>query len=661
MPVALGTLPVEGDVALHGTLRGTPRAPRLALTAEGSDLIPRGAATCVRRVGLEAKVGYDGEKADVHLTASHAGSEVLDAGATVRVSAAQALAGAPLAWTASGDVDLARFPLDTVAAFVGKPIAGDLSGRVALRELHRDASLAADLDLRDLSLDRTDFPRGKVHVVLRDGTLDATARLDQADGHAETRARGAVTWGAALAPALDLGRPIDVALRAQNFRANAAMPFVQGAVSALDGRIDTDAKIHVAPGAEDGTMSGAIVLRDGVFDSPQIGQQFHGVRGSVIMKPWGTIRFDDFAAQAPTGRLLGSAQAVLRGLQLDHASASVRIPSGESIPITVEGVPFGRASGRVDAQAKMSPDGKRLDVLVDVPTLSVDLPPTTAHAVQPLDPDPAVRIGLRDGDDFIAIPLGPPKAPRKASDLAIHAVVQLGEVQLKRDTTVDIVAEGEPIIDVGEETRVRGQIRLSRGQIELQGKQFNIDRGVVSFVGDKPSDPLILATATWEAPDKTRVIADFSGHVSSGKLTLRSEPALTESQILALILFGSPDASFGTPPPGQQESTGVRVASMAGGILTQGINKAISGITSADITTRIDTSNASNPRPELDVQLSKSVSASLGYKLGVPGPGENPDRTELTLDWRIIRNWSLSATVGDQGSTALDMVWRLRY
>jgi translocation and assembly module TamB len=209
---------------------------------------------------------------------------------------------------------------------------------------------------------------------------------------------------------------------------------------------------------------------------------------------------------------------------------------------------------------------------------------------------------------------------------------------------------------------VRGQIHLERGKLELQGKQFTIDHGVVSFAGDDPANPTIFASTYWDAPDGTRVHADFSGHATAGKLDLRSEPPLTQDEILSLILFGSPDGSFGAEPaPGQRESTGAMAAGLAAGLVTQGLNKAISGITTADITTRVDTSNANSPRPELAVQISRTVSARLGYKLGVPAPGENPDRTELTLDWRCIRNWSLVAVVGDQGSTALDVLWRLRY
>ncbi|MFT3776185.1 MAG: translocation/assembly module TamB domain-containing protein [Minicystis sp.] len=663
LPPALGRVPVTGEIELAAALHGTPRAPRLTVNAKGQNLLPRGSATCVRSVDLEAKVDYDGRKADVRLAATREGREVMGTDAIVKVNAADAFAGRPIAWEASGDVALDKFPLDQVGLLLQKPITGELSGKVAVKDLHRAASLEANLDLHDLSLDRTDFPRGKVHVVMRNGSLVATARLDQEDGHFETRATGAMTWGTAIAPALDLTRPVDVELRAQNFRANAALPFVQGIFSELDGRVDTDAKIHVAPGAKDGTMNGAIVLRDGVVEVPQIGERFHALKGSIIMKPWGTIRFDDFAAQGPTGSLTASAQAVLRGLQLDHAKAEIHIPRGESLPITVEGVPMGRASGDVFATAQMSRDNKRLDLHVDLPTLRMDLPRSTGHAVQRLEPDKTIRVGVNEGGELVPVLLGPPEKPRDASNLAIRAVVKLGEgVQIRRDTTVDIMVEGTVIADVRDKTRMGGQIRLTRGRIELQGKQFSIDRGTVSFPGGDPSNPMILATAFWDAPDGTRVFAEYSGRVSAGKLDLRSEPSLTQDEILALILFGSPDGSFGAEPPsGQETSTGTKVAGMAGGVVTQGLNKAISGITSADITTRVDTSAAGNPRPELAVQLSKSVSARIGYNLGVPAPGQNPDRTELTLDWRFVRDWSLTAVVGDQGSTSLDVVWRKRY
>jgi translocation and assembly module TamB len=663
LPAALGEPPVTGAVELAAEVRGTARAPKIQLVAKGTDLLPRAAAACLTRLDVETKLDYDGEKAVARITAAHGGHEILAADAAVKVSAAQALAGRAVAWEASGNVALARFPLDVAGALLSEPIAGEVSGRIGIADLHRAASLDADLDLRGVTLSRTTLPRGKVRVTMKGGALAASARLDQADGFAEARATGAIAWGEQFAPSLDLARPVDITLRAKNFRADAAKPFVQGTVSELDGRIDTDAKIHVEPGGEDGRMDGAVVLRDGVIEVPQIGERFHAVRGSAVIRPWGTVRIDGVSAEAPTGRLTASAQAVMRGLRLDRAIAKVSIRRGESIPIAVEGVPFGRAYGDVTACAQMSPDGRRLDLDVDVPSLHVDLPRATAHAVQRLEPDETIRIGVRAGGAFVPIPLGPPEAPRSPSDLAVHATVTLGDdVEVKRDPTIDIFAEGRTRIDVTDRAHVSGEIRLVRGKLELQGKQFTVDHGVVSFVGDEPSDPEIVATAFWDGPDGTRVLADYTGRVSSGRLSLRSEPELSQDQILALILFGSPNGSFGAePPPGREESAQAKAASMAGGLVTQGLNKAISGITGADITTRVDTSSANDPQPEIAMQLSKSVSARIGYKLGVPAPGENPDRTELTIDWRFFKDWSLTAIVGDQGSTALDVLWRRRY
>jgi autotransporter translocation and assembly factor TamB len=55
------------------------------------------------------------------------------------------------------------------------------------------------------------------------------------------------------------------------------------------------------------------------------------------------------------------------------------------------------------------------------------------------------------------------------------------------------------------------------------------------------------------------------------------------------------------------------------------------------------------------------VAARVTRALGEPTPGMPPDRTTVTLDFRLDRRWSLSARVGDRGGSALDLIWRRRY
>ena len=100
--------------------------------------------------------------------------------------------------------------------------------------------------------------------------------------------------------------------------------------------------------------------------------------------------------------------------------------------------------------------------------------------------------------------------------------------------------------------------------------------------------------------------------------------------------------------------------SVAGDTATKGLNRAISDITTLDVSTRIDTTSG-DARPELVVQLTPRLSTRVTRAIGNPNPGQSPDRTFLTVELRLKRFWALSAIVGDHGSSTLDLIWRKRY
>ncbi len=100
---------------------------------------------------------------------------------------------------------------------------------------------------------------------------------------------------------------------------------------------------------------------------------------------------------------------------------------------------------------------------------------------------------------------------------------------------------------------------------------------------------------------------------------------------------------------------------MAGGFATEGLNKVLDDVTDLEIRTRVDTSSSTNPRPELEVQISQEIAARIAYVLGELAPGQSPDRTYATIDWNFRPEWSLETTVGDKQSTTLDMIWERRY
>jgi hypothetical protein len=109
---------------------------------------------------------------------------------------------------------------------------------------------------------------------------------------------------------------------------------------------------------------------------------------------------------------------------------------------------------------------------------------------------------------------------------------------------------------------------------------------------------------------------------------------------------------------GRNDATAIAIG---GSFVTKGLNTVLSAVSPQAISTRIAINPSNNPRPELAVQVARDVTARVGYNMGLPAPGQNPDRALLMLDWRFRRRWSMLATVGDRGSSILDLIWHLRY
>jgi translocation and assembly module TamB len=237
------------------------------------------------------------------------------------------------------------------------------------------------------------------------------------------------------------------------------------------------------------------------------------------------------------------------------------------------------------------------------------------------------------------------------------------DVEVRRGSMLRLYPRGGPTIDLGRKTTLSGHLAVPRGYVELQGKRFEIEKADVKFDGQPEDDPVVIATAVYAASDGTKVFADFVGPVKSGKVTLRSEPALSQNEILSLLLFGSTEGTFGQAAPQEQKGSqaATPTTSIATGVVTDGINKALTGVSNVEVRTKVDTQESGNPRPQVEVALSRAVTATVIYNLGVPPPGENPDDTLLEVDWRFHHNYSTQATLGDKGTSILDLIWRYRY
>jgi translocation and assembly module TamB len=339
------------------------------------------------------------------------------------------------------------------------------------------------------------------------------------------------------------------------------------------------------------------------------------------------------------------------------------IAEGQEIPITVEGQAIGDAWGRVDVTLKRSAETKSTKIRVDLPEIHLDLPELDPTTLQDLDLAENVRIGAhrRDGQ-FISLPVQPISNESQVEGEAMLVEVHLGRsVWIQRGRELKVQLGGDLLARIASKTTLEGRLELKGGKLDVSGKMFDIEGGVVTFDGDEPGNPSIVATARWDSPTEYRVFAEYAGTVKDGKLTLRSDPPLSSDKVLSLLMFGTPDDSFGAAGTQSQggESSSVAVG-VAGDSAVKGLNRAISGVTKLDVSARLDTSTGT-ARPELDVQISPRVTARMTVAIGEPAAGQSPDRTFLTFEMRLLRAWALSAVVGDHGGSGLDLLWRRRY
>ena len=671
LPAAWGVGRIGGELQANVSWHGLLLRPMIDASAS---LVGGNADPALLAVPLDLAFGarYDGVKLDANVQATSHDRPVVAASTTLVASAPDVLAGlsdGSIPWTASARATIDRLPLSGISLLDDSQVRGTVSGQISLDGLRSDARSSLSLDFDGLEVGGVRCRSSSVRATIDGRGLEASARLDQTDGFAEGRVQVGAKWGRANFPTLDASQDAEVAVSAKRFRAAFLLPFVSRWVSELDGRIDADVRARVGGAGETVRPEGSVALDAGSFQLASFGGPFHGVSAKLTLSPDGVLRLQDAVARGISGTVRGAASARFAGLSPASIRASLRIPSKDPLPLVFDGVQMGVLAGSFEVSAKQDGVKPALDVVVDVPFAHVELPSgSSSLTVQSLGAIQGVRVGMRAADKFVETPLDGPREnagdrsdPRRSP---VQITTRLLDVRVSRGTDLDVRLEGQPTITIGNETKVLGQIRLPRGTIDVLGKPFAIDHGTVTFVGDDASNPQIILTAGWTAPDLTRVYADFVGPLKTGKVKLRSEPSKSQSEILALILFGTTDAQSGQ----EQSAQANTMAAAAGGAATQPLNRALGGVDRAlqnlglegGISTKIDTSQT-YPRPEVEVQIARDISLQIAWVLGAIPPGTNPDSTLVTLNWHFLRRWSLETTVGDAGTSIIDLVWQHRY
>ena len=104
-----------------------------------------------------------------------------------------------------------------------------------------------------------------------------------------------------------------------------------------------------------------------------------------------------------------------------------------------------------------------------------------------------------------------------------------GSIEFRGDLHVTKVAY--------ESVALVGTLESVRGWYSFHGRKFSLERGYIYFTGQTPVDPS-LDIVMRHTVGEYRVDIVLGGTAHSPELTLRSEPALEQADVLALLMFG---------------------------------------------------------------------------------------------------------------------------
>jgi translocation and assembly module TamB len=197
---------------------------------------------------------------------------------------------------------------------------------------------------------------------------------------------------------------------------------------------------------------------------------------------------------------------------------------------------------------------------------------------------------------------------------------------------------------------VNGVVRLVRGWATFQSRRFTLEPSAIRFDG-APTAPTLDLTATSRA-GSYEVEVHVSGRPDKPVLGLTSEPPLSESDVLAVLLFGAPTQDLGQ---GQQADLQQRAVGLASTYVAGDLTRSVRDALGLDV---LDVSGGEGDRPG-EVRLGRyvtndiflSIAQEFGSKVG----------QAAALEYRVRPRISVRLSTSTSGSSGIDILWHRRY
>ena len=198
-----------------------------------------------------------------------------------------------------------------------------------------------------------------------------------------------------------------------------------------------------------------------------------------------------------------------------------------------------------------------------------------------------------------------------------------------------------------------GKVNVTEGQVTLNGTNYQLERGDVTFRNPVRIEPVLDVEATTRVRDYD-ITLGFHGPLERLSTTYRSDPPLPTSDIIALLAFGRTreEAVMATEAnPSFTES-----ASQA--ILGQALNSASStrmqrlfGVSRIKISPEVAASQALDPNARVTIEQQVSKEFTVTYVTDLTHSGQQI----IQVEYNYSRQISILATRDQYGVVSFDV------
>lgn len=251
----------------------------------------------------------------------------------------------------------------------------------------------------------------------------------------------------------------------------------------------------------------------------------------------------------------------------------------------------------------------------------------------------------RPGDRAAATEAAARRPPR---GVELRVGVDLGSRFRLRGRGIDTRLQGQlRLTSPNGKLAAHGEVRTDRGTYEAYGQKLDIDRGVITFVGDIGNPRLDIEAV--RANTDTRVGVIVGGSAQSPRVRLFSDPELPDTEKLALLVTGrSYDSLGGTETLLLQRAA---LALLAGDGSQSNFDVA-RALQLDELSVRQSDGSVRDTVVTLGKQLSDRV--YVGYERGLNATAGN-----WQLIYRIAQRFTLRAQSGED--PAVDLIWIFRW